>query len=172
MYQFLIIAYLFTLLSSPEMLFQSPDLYRDRDESPSETMDYDRIRPQHDLTPRPINYDQCVYFDDIKPRLPIFSGEVNLWEPFLMQLRLISRSYRWNDAQFRSQLMLALKGEALLYVSSFPLPIRENTTGLLHSMGQRFGQCVFPETHRTNLYNIQQQPTETCSSTVPASVSL
>ena len=148
------------LLSSPEMSFQSPDLYRDRDESPSETMDYDRIRPQHDLTPRPINYDQCVYFDDIKPRLPIFSGEVNLWEPFLMQLRLISRSYGWNDAQFRSQLMLALKGEALLYVSSLPLPIRENTTGLLHSMEQRFGQCVFPETHRTNLYNIQQQPTE------------
>ena len=27
-------------------------------------------------------------------------------------------------------------------------------------MGQRFGQCVIPETHRTNLYNIKKQPTE------------
>ena len=104
-----------------------------------------------DLTPRPINYDQCVYFYDIKPILPIFSGEANLWEPFLMQLRLISRSYGWTDAQFRSQLMLALKGEALLYVSSLPLSVRENVSGLLQSMGQRFCQCVFPETHRNLL---------------------
>ena len=160
------------LLSSTELSFQSPDLNRDRDESPSETMDYERIRPQHDLTPRLINYDQCVYFDDIMPRLPIFSGEANLWEPFLMQLRLISGSYGWNDAQFRSQLMLALKGEALLYVFSLPLHVRENTTSLLHSMGQRFGQCIFPETHRTNLYNIQQQPTENLQQSVPASVCL
>ena len=85
------------LLSSPEMSLQSPDLYRDWDESPSETLDYDRTRPQHDLTPRLINYDQCVYFDDIKPRLPIFSGEANLWEPFLMQLHLISRSCPQHD---------------------------------------------------------------------------
>ena len=132
------------------MLFQSQAQI---DEHSSKHTYNDGIKTQHDPSPGPTNY-------DIKPKLPTFSGEENLWEPFLMPLVLLSKSYEWNDVEFRCQLMLALKGDALLHVSSLPLHIWENTTDLLHCISQRFGQCHFPEIHRTVLYNMCQLPTE------------
>ena len=131
------------------MLFQSQEI----EENPSDHSEYERIKTQHDPSFGPTS---C----DIKPKLPTFSGGENLWEPFLMQLVLLSKSYGWSDAEFRCQLTLALKGDALLHVSSLPLQIRESTTDLLHCISQGFGQCPFPEIHRSNLYNMCQLPTE------------
>ena len=77
-----------------------------------------------------------------------------------MQLRLMSRSYRWSDTKFREQLMFALRGEALLFASNLPYATVENTESLLQAMGQCFGQCLLAETHRANLYNLRKQSKE------------
>ena len=81
-----------------------------------------------------------------------------MWEPFLIQLDLLSHIYKWSNRKFREQLIFALIGEALLFASTLPLETSENTEKLLRSMRQRFGQCVLPETHRANLYTIRKQP--------------
>ena len=73
-----------------------------------------------------------------------------------MQMRLMSQSYGWPDRKFREQLMLALRGEALLFASNLPHVTVENTESLLQAMGQRFGQCLLAETHRANLYNLKK----------------
>ena len=138
-------------------------------------------RPKSEATPlvdyKPVGYDQTltlqrphylrnneyetVYVqNDFKPRLPTFEGKIDTWEPFLMQLDLLSHSYKWSDKKFREQLIFALRGEALIFASTLPLETTENTEKLLRSMRQRFGQCVLPETYRANLYTIKKQPKE------------
>lgn len=116
---------------------------------------YDAWRPRR-------NYGQeRVYVqNDFKPRPPTFDGKPDAWEPFLMQLRLMSKSYWWSDRKFREQLLFALRGEALLFASNLPLITVENTESLLQAMGQRFGQCPLAETHRANLYNLKKQNKE------------
>ena len=84
-----------------------------------------------------------------------------------MQLKLTSPSYNWSDRKIREQLIFTVRGEALIFASNLSHRTTENTAYLLRSMGQRFGQCVIPETHRTSLYNIKKQPTEIYSNTVP-----
>ena len=130
-------------------MFQSEE----KDDHSSEHTNYNRIESQFDFAPEYTSY-------DIKPKMPTFSGEENLWEPFHLQLSLLSKSYGWNDTEFRCQLMLALRGDALLYVSSLPLQIRENTSDLLYCISQRFGQCQYSEIHRTDLSDVHQLPAE------------
>ena len=137
---------------------------------------FQRLRPKKEASPlvdyKSVDYDQTlalqrphylgnndyetVYVqNDFKPRLPTFEGKIDMWEPFLMQLDLLSHSYKWSDKKFREQLIFALRGEALIFASTLPLETTENTEKLLRSMRQRFGQCVLPETHRANLYTIK-----------------
>ena len=104
--------------------------------------------------------DYRTYIPDIKPRLPTFSGQPDSWEPFLLQLQLMSRSYGWSDSKFRDQLVFALKGEPLYFASHLPRHVRENTKRLLSAMTQRFGHRVLAETHRVPLQDIKQEPTE------------
>ena len=47
--------------------------------------------------------------------------------------------------------MFALRGEALLFASNLSHITAESTVSLLQAMGQRFEQCLLPETHRANL---------------------
>ena len=115
-------------------------------------------RPQRQ--PANNGHDQVYIQNDFKPRPPSFDGKPDTWEPFLMQLRLMSRSYKWSDTKFREQLMFALRGEALLFASNLPYATVENTESLLQAMGQRFGQCLLAETHRANLYNLRKQSKE------------
>ena len=67
-------------------------------------------RPQR----QPINSgrDRVFIQNDFKPRPPSFDGKPDTWEPFLMQLKLMARSYGWSDIKFREQLMFPL-GEKL-----------------------------------------------------------
>ena len=102
---------------------------------------YGRVRLQCDNTTRIRENDKRTYLFDIKPRLPKFAGEPDTWEPFLMQLQLMSRSYGWSDPKFRDQLMFGLRGEALSFASLLPCHARENTKRLLSAMVQRFGKC-------------------------------
>lgn len=104
--------------------------------------------------------DYTTYIPDIKPRLPTFSGQPDSWEPFLMQLQLMSRSYGWSDSKFRDQLVFALKGEPLYFASHLPRHVRENTKRLLSAMTQHFGHSKIAETHRLSLQNIKQGSTE------------
>ena len=104
--------------------------------------------------------DHLVIQNDFKPCPPIFDGKPDAWEPFLMQLRPMSKSYGWSDRKFREQLTFVLQGEALLFASSLPLITFEDTERLLQAMGQRFGQCLLAETHRANLYNLKKQTKE------------
>ena len=104
--------------------------------------------------------DRVIIQNDFKPRPPSFDGKPDTWEPFLMQLKLMAKSYRWSDRKFREQLMFALRGEALLFASNLPHITVEDTDSLLQAMGQRFGQCLLAETHRANLYNLKKQSKE------------
>ena len=101
-------------------------------------------------------YERMYINHDFRPRPPTFDGKPDEWEPFLMQMRLLSQSYGWPDRKFREQLMFALRGEALLFASNLPYVTMENTESLLQAMGQRFGQCLLAETHRANLYNLKK----------------
>ena len=133
--------------------FQQYGLYRAPDEVAFRPFDYNRILPR--------NCDNRYQFNDIKPRPPSFDGKPDAWEPFLMQIQMMSRSYGWPDYKFCDQLMFALRGEALLFASNLPVHVREDTELLISAMEQRFGQCLLAETHRANLNNIKKQSRET-----------
>ena len=130
--------------------------------SPKQTIGPDCAYDRMTLRPysRDNDYETVYVQNDFKPRLPTFVGKHDTWEPFLMQLNLLSRSYNWSDRKFREQLIFALKGEALIFVSSLPLETTQNTEKLLRSMRERFGECLLPETHRANLHTIKQQAKE------------
>ena len=104
--------------------------------------------------------DRVIIQNDFKPRPPSFDGKPDTWEPFLMQLKLMAKSYRWTDQKFREQLMFALRGEALLFASTLPYIMTENTDSLLQAMRQRFGLCTLAETHRADLYTLKKQTKE------------
>ena len=138
-------------LAGPQFQHYGP--YRAPDEVAVRPFDYNRFLPR--------NYDNRYQFNDIKPRPPSFDGKPDSWEPFLMQIQMMSRSYGWPDYKFRDQLMFALRGEALLFASNLPIHVREDTELLISAMEQRFGQCLLAETHRANLNNIKKQSRET-----------
>ena len=130
--------------------------------SPKQTIGPDCAYDRMTLRPysRDNDYETVYVQNDFKPRLPTFEGKHDTWEPFLMQLNLLSHNYNWSDRKFREQLIFALRGEALIFASSLPLETTQNTEKLLRSMRQRFGECVLPETHRANLYNVKKQRKE------------
>ena len=122
---------------------------------------YDRtLTLSRPYSSRDNDYETVYVQNDFKPRLPTFEGKQDTWEPFLMQLDLLSRSYNWSDRKFQEQLIFALRGEALIFVSSLPLETTQNTEKLLRSMRQRFGECLLPETHRANLCSTKKLPKE------------
>ena len=131
-------------------------------EEPEQCFDYTQNSnmwgPQRQSAESTINpgYDRKYIKHDFRPRPPTFDGKPDSWEPFLMQMRLMSQSYGWPDRKFREQLMLVLRGEALLFASNLPHVTVENTESLLQAMGPRFGQCLLAETHRANLYNLKK----------------
>ena len=135
-------------------------------EEPEQCFDYTQNSnmwgPQRQSAESTINpgYDRMYINHDFRPRPPTFDGKPDSWEPFLMQMRLMSQSYGWPDRKFREQLMFALRGEALLFASNLPHVTVENTESLLQAIGQRFGQCLLAETHRANLYNLKKQSKE------------
>ena len=141
--------------------FQRTGPYRAPDEAAVRPIDYHRLLPQDNFAGAPRNYGNRFQFNDIKPRPPSFDGKPDAWEPFLMQIQLMSRSYGWPDYKFRDQLMFALRGEALLFASNLPEHIRDDTNSLISAMEQRFGQCLLAETHRANLNNLKKQSRET-----------
>ena len=123
---------------------------------------YDRtLTLSRPYSSRDNDYETVYVQNDFKPRIPTFEGKQDTWEPFLMQLDLLSRSYNWSDRKFQERLIFALRGEDLIFVSSLPLETTQNTDKLLCSMRQRFGECLLPETHRANLYSVKKQPKET-----------
>lgn len=93
---------------------QQPGLYRTQDEIPVRPMDYNRLRPQDNFAVTPRGYDNRYHFNDIKPRPPYFDGKPDAWEPFLMQIQLMSRSFGWPDYKFRDQLMFALRHQGTI----------------------------------------------------------
>ena len=105
-------------------------------------------------------YDRILIDNDFKPRLPTFDGKPDTWEPFLMQFRLFAKSYMWSERYFREQLLLALRGEALLNASSLLHITTENTESFLHAMKRRFRICHLAETHRADLYRLRKQTKE------------
>ena len=119
-------------------------------------------RPQEHIAELKRNpgYDQVYFHNEFRPRPPAFDGKPDEWEPFLMQMRLLSQSYGWLDRKFREQLMFVLRGEALLFASDLPHVTVENTESLLQAMGQRFGHCRLAETHRENFHNLKKQSKE------------
>ena len=149
-------------------------------EEPEQCFDYTQNSnmwgPQRQSAESTINpgYDRMYINHDFRPHPPTFDGKPDSWEPFLMQMRLMSQSYGWPDRKFREQLMLALRGEALLFASNLPHVTVENTESLLQAMGQRFGQCLLAETHRANLYNLKKLTKESlqqCSARVSSLMS-
>ena len=117
-----------------------------------------RIQPSECVTN--YEYDHVFIDNDFTPRPPSFEGNPETWEPFLMQFRLISMSYGWSEREFREKLLLALRGEALLYASTLPHTTIERTESLLHAMKQRFGLCPLAETYRADLYKLRKQTKE------------
>ena len=101
-----------------------------------------------------------THFPDIKPRLPTFTGQPDSWEPFLMQLQLMSRSYGWSDSKFRGQLMFALKGEALYFASHLPSFVLDNTKKLVSALTERYGHAITAQTLRASLQEVKQEPAE------------
>ena len=141
--------------------FQPTGPYRAPDEAAVRPIDYRRLLPPDNFEGPPRYYGNRYQFNDIKPRPPSFDGKPDAWEPFLMQIQLMRRSYGWPDYKFRDQLMFALRGEALLFASNLPVHVREDTESLISAMEQRFGQCLLAETHRANLNNTKKQSRET-----------
>ena len=105
--------------------------------------------------------DNVYVQNDFKLKLPKFSGQPNMLEPFLMQIQLISRHYRWSEQQFREQLIFSLHGEALKFVSYFPLDLLDNTDKLLELLYHRFGECSIPEVYRAKLHQLEKHQSET-----------
>ena len=141
----------------------SPPMTEEILDSPNGQMDhYKQWRPRIQQNEFVTNYgyDPILIDNDFEPRLPTFDGKPDTLEPFLMQFRLFAKSYLWSEREFREQLLLALRGEALLYASSLPHITTENTESLLQAIRQRFGQSLLAETHRANLYSIKKQPKE------------
>ena len=136
------------------MLVQRTGLYTNQDSSLVSHVAYGRVSSQCDNTTR-------MYLVDIKPCLQTFSGEPETWDPFLMQLQLMSRSYGWSDTKFRDQLMFTLKGEALSFASHLPRHVQENTKRLLSATVQRFGQSLLAETNRVALNDMKKLSIET-----------
>jgi len=100
-------------------------------------------------------------FCDFKPRTPIFDGKVDTWEPFIMQLSLMNKTYNWPEWKFHEQLLFSLRGDALLFASNLNAAVREDSTLLLGALAQRFGQSLLAETYRANLYNVRKSSKET-----------
>ena len=98
---------------------------------------------------------------DFKPRTPIFDGKVDTWEPFIMQLRFMSKTYNWPEWKFHEQLLFSLRGDALMFASNLNPAVREDSTMLLGALEQRFGQSLLAETYRANLYNVRKSSKET-----------
>ena len=98
---------------------------------------------------------------EFKPKPPKFSGQPDMLEPFLMKMQFMSRHYKWSEEQFRNQLIFSLEGEALKFVSCFPLDVIDNTDKLLELLYHRFGQCTIPGIYRDKLNQIQKLETET-----------
>ena len=117
-----------------------------------------RIQPSECVTN--YEYDHVFIDNDFTPRPPTFEGNPETWEPFLMQFRLISMSYGWSEREFREKLLLALRGEALLYASTLPHTTIERTESLLQAMKQRFGLCPLAETYRADLYKLRKHTKE------------
>ena len=84
-------------------------------------------------------YEHVHIHNVLKPKLQTFDGKR---EPFLMQLRLMSKSYNWSDRKFREQLIFALRGKALIFTSNLPQRTTENTACILRSMGQQYSARV------------------------------
>jgi len=97
---------------------------------------------------------------DFKPRAPIFDGKVDSWEPFIMQLRFMCKTYCWPEWKFHEQLLFALRGEALQFAATLNPTVREDSVLLLGALEQRFGQSLLAETYRANLYNIKKTSKE------------
>ena len=117
-----------------------------------------RIQPSECVTN--YEYDYIFADNDLQPRPPTFDGKPDTWEPFQMQFRIFAKSYSWSEREFREQLLLALRGEALLYASTLPHITTENTESLLQAMKQRFGLCPLAETYRADLYKLRKHTKE------------
>lgn len=146
--------------------FKRTGPYRASDDAAVRPIDYRRLLPLDNSEGPPRYYGNRFHFNDIKPRPLSFDGKPDAWEPFLMQIQLMSRSYEWPVYKFCYQLMFALRGEALLFASNLPVHIREDTDSLISAMEQRLGQCLLAETHRANLNNMKKQSREKFSNIV------
>ena len=116
---------------------------------------------QREILEGPENHDKMYVQCDFKLKLPKFSRQPDMWEPFLVQMRFISRSYSWSDQQFWEQVIFSLEGEALKFVSNFHEYILDNTDELIEIFSHRFGQCSSPEIYGAKLYKLKKLETET-----------
>jgi len=107
-----------------------------------------------DFTGMPHHYDRG--FTDFRHRPPIFEGKSDTWEQFLMQFNLLVQSFNWTEHKYRDQLLFALKGDALMYVSNLSITVWDNTTLLIQTLAQRFGQCHLASTHCTSMYTVRK----------------
>lgn len=113
-------------------------------------------------------YNQVGYVDEptrvssrVRPVQPIFDGNNCSWDSFLLQLRLLARTYRWNADDFHTQLVLSLKGKALSYITSLQHRTQENTDALLAALEKRFGRNKLAETQRATLSSLRKNPKDT-----------
>ena len=80
--------------------FQQIGPYRAPDEAAVRPIEYRRLLLPDNFEGPPTYYDNRFQFNDLKPRPLSFDGKPDAWEPFLMQIQLMFRSYGWRDYKF------------------------------------------------------------------------
>ncbi len=97
--------------------------------------------------------------DEQKPRMPFYNGKTS-WKSFLVQLEMVSKKYDWRPSERHENMILCLRDDALEFVAEQPEEIRNDPNMLQEKMERRFGDNLFPETHRAKLQNLRRQPRE------------
>ena len=112
------------------------------------------VKRPADFSGMPHRYDRGI--TDFGPRPPVFEGKSDTWEPFFMQFNLLAQRFNWSEHEYCDQLLFAPKGDALMYVSNLSITVRDNTTLLIQTLAQRFGQCHLASTHCTSMYTVRK----------------
>ena len=93
-------------------------------------------------------------------KTPYFSGRQDEWESFWIQFSLYTRTLRLTNEEKCTELILALKGNALQYISNFNDEELQDFYRLSNALKERFGQRVPKETHRATLNTLRKSSQE------------
>ena len=89
------------------------------------------------------------------PKLSTYDG-TNDWKPYQLQFSHTATRFDWDEQQKLDNLLLCLRGKALMFFSTRPASVEKNFTELMDKMNRRFGNKELPHSIRRQLQDVKQ----------------